>query len=287
MKNNRKKSLTTFFAILLIIVGIVFLLYPIVSSYFSKNMQLGVVTEYQEQIENEDSENLKLHYEKAKEYNKKVSTLIQSMDPMIVKKDEEEKLHDYFDILNFNDVMAYLDIPKIDVKLPIYHGTSEEVLQKGVGHLQNSGFPIGGIGTHSLLTGHTALPNSEILSRLDEIKIGDKFYISILDSIIAYEVNQIKVVEPHVIDDVRIDENKDYVTLITCTPYGINTHRLLVRGSRVEYNNELEDLTLSNNNDDNLMDITNNNFKIIICLTLIILILLLILRRIYLKYKMR
>ena len=134
--------------------------------------------------------------------------------------------------------MGYLEIPSIEVYLPIYHGTSEGVLQSGIGHLGNTSLPIGGENTHAVLSGHTGLPNARLLTVLDKLQEGDQFYIHVLDEILAYEVDQIKVVEPDDISDIFIEEGEDYVTLVTCTPYGINSHRLLVRGTRVPYTEE-------------------------------------------------
>ena len=132
-------------------------------------------------------------------------------------------------------MMAYLQIPKIDVKLPIYHSTSNGILQKGVGHMEGSSLPIGGTSTHAVLSGHRGLPNSKLFTDLDKIKVGDIFYISVLGDTLAYEVDQIKTVLPSQTDDIEIVDGEDYVTLVTCTPYSVNTHRLLVRGKRTDY----------------------------------------------------
>lgn len=132
--------------------------------------------------------------------------------------------------------MGYIEISKINIKLPIYQGTSEEVLSRGVGHLDYSSLPVGGENTHTILTGHRGLPSAKLFTDLDKLSEGDRFYIHSLDKVLAYKVDQIKVVLPHETDDLKIVENKDYITLITCTPYGVNTNRLLVRGERVEFN---------------------------------------------------
>lgn len=142
----------------------------------------------------------------------------------------------YADALNLGDVMGYIEISKINIKLPIYQGTSEEVLSRGIGHLDFSSLPIGGENTHTILTGHRGLPSAKLFTDLDKLSKGDLFYIHSLDKVLAYKVDQIKVVLPHETDDLQIVENKDYTTLITCTPYGVNTNRLLVRGERVELN---------------------------------------------------
>lgn len=132
--------------------------------------------------------------------------------------------------------MGYIEISKINIKLPIYQGTSEEVLSRGVGHLDYSSLPVGGENTHTILTGHRGLPSAKLFTDLDKLSEGDRFYIHSLDKVLAYKVDQIKVVLPHETDDLKIVGNKDYITLITCTPYGVNTNRLLVRGERVEFN---------------------------------------------------
>lgn len=134
--------------------------------------------------------------------------------------------------------MGYIEISKINIKLPIYQGTTEEVLSRGVGHLDYSSLPVGGENTHTILTGHRGLPSAKLFTDLDKLSEGDRFYVHSLDKVLAYKVDQIKVVLPHETDDLQIVENKDYTTLITCTPYGVNTNRLLVRGERVEFNQE-------------------------------------------------
>ncbi len=142
----------------------------------------------------------------------------------------------YTQILDYaNHMMGYIEIPKISVYLPIYHGTSDDVLAKGIGHMSQTAFPIGGESTHAVLTGHTALPNAKLFTDLTELVEGDVFYIQILGETLAYEVDQIKVVDPEDTSDMQAEKGKDYVTLITCTPYAVNTHRLLVRGERIPY----------------------------------------------------
>ena len=146
----------------------------------------------------------------------------------------------YVDLSGVGESIGYITIPKIDLELPIYEGSSADVLQKGIGHMEQSSYPIGGEGTHSVLTGHRGLPDAELFTHLDKMEIGDRFYLHVLDEILAYRVDQIKVVEPNETGDLDIIPGKDYCTLVTCTPYSINTHRLLVRGIRTEYNGELE-----------------------------------------------
>ena len=172
--------------------------------------------------------------EKAREYNRELLgnvVLTDPFDPDAVKKQNE----DYDNLLNIagDGVMGSVEIPSIDVYLPIYHGTDSESLEKGAGHLENSSLPVGGKGTHSIISAHTGLPSAKMFDNLTEVKEGDVFYIHVLNRTLAYEVDQIKVVLPENVSDLLIDKNKDYVTLVTCTPYGINSHRLLVRGTRI------------------------------------------------------
>ncbi|MEE0426131.1 MAG: class C sortase, partial [Blautia sp.] len=148
-------------------------------------------------------------------------------------------------MMEIGDVIGYLTIPVIDVNLPIYYGTSQEVLAKGVGYVPETSFPLGGENTHSVLTGHRGLPEAKLFTDMDKVEEGDPFYIHVLDEILAYQVDQIKVVDPDDTSDLDIVEGQDYVTLVTCTPYAINSHRLLVRGHRIEYTGEENSKTVS------------------------------------------
>lgn len=213
------------------------MIYPIVSNSVHDKNKNEVLKNYEEIIDNASNEKIKEEREKAKRYNETL------MNDVVMADSEVQEEIDYFDTLNLNnnEIMGYISIPKIDVKLPIYHGTSENVLKNGVGHLEGTSLPIGGEGTHSALTGHTGLPNAKLFTDLDKIEVGDIFYLDILDEKMAYEVDQIKIVEPQDTSDLAIDPTKDYVTLVTCTPYGINSHRLLVRGTRVPYTEDVEE----------------------------------------------
>lgn len=213
------------------------MIYPIVSNSVHDKNKNEVLKNYEEIIDNASNEKIKEEREKAKRYNETL------MNDVVMADSEVQEEIDYFDTLNLNnnEIMGYISIPKIDVKLPIYHGTSEDVLKNGVGHLEGTSLPIGGEGTHSALTGHTGLPNAKLFTDLDKIEVGDIFYLDILDEKMAYEVDQIKIVEPQDTSDLAIDPTKDYVTLVTCTPYGINSHRLLVRGTRVPYTEDVEE----------------------------------------------
>lgn len=209
--------------LIIFLLGVGVLLYPIVSNVLAGFTQTRVISNYEEAVSRLSQDEKNQELEKANQYN---SNLINSS--------EEVEGVSYVDLLNIGEVMAYLEIPKIKVKLPIYHGTSDAVLERGIGHMEKSSLPVGGSSTHAVLTGHTGLPQSMLLTDLTKLEVGDSFYIHLFDEVLAYQVNQIKVVLPEETSDLQIIEGEDYVTLITCTPYGVNTHRLLVRGTRVE-----------------------------------------------------
>ena len=179
--------------------------------------------------------------------------------------------------------MGYIEIPTIDCYLPIYHGTDEDTLKKGIGHIEQTSFPIGGDTTHSVLTGHTGLPEAELFTRLDEMEIGDIFYIHILDEVLAYKVYGIKIIEPEDVSDIVIENNRDLVTLLTCTPYGINTHRLLVMGERTELTEETTDELSTSTINSSLTSNTKSYIIGIIIGLLIILIILIVLKKNNLK----
>ena len=219
------------------LLGLGITLYPAVSNYLLEKNQSTAMQGYIEEqgkVPDEVSEHLK---QEAREYNEKLRegtvVLTDPFDPEALKYITDE----YEEMLNpdGDGLMGYLEIPSIKVYLPVYHGTSDGVLQAGVGHLGNTSLPVGGENTHAVLSGHTGLPNARLLTDLDKLQEKDQFYLHVLDEVLAYEVDQIKIVEPDDISDIFIEDGKDYVTLVTCTPYGINSHRLLVRGIRVPY----------------------------------------------------
>lgn len=198
--------------------------YPVASDWLSKYTAKVEIADYNAVVEKEDTTRLDAMLKEAKEYNTALS-----------EGKGKTSVASYDDLLAVTDAIGYLEIPMLGVYMPIYHGISDEVLQKGIGHMPETSLPVGGESTHSVLSGHTGLPAAKILTDLDQMKNGDKFYIHVLNQILAYEVDQIKVVLPEETDDIRIVKGEDYVTLLTCTPYGINSHRLLVRGKRTEY----------------------------------------------------
>ena len=234
MKNNSEKLLLII-SIIFIILGVGIFLYPSISNYLAEKNHIDIIRNYDNLIVKINEEKINEEKEKARIYNENLSG-DPVHDPFVIESGYALP-ENYKEVLNVSDdgVMGYVEIPKISVYLPIYHGTSDEVLEKGVGHIQNTSVPIGGNSTHSILTGHTGLPNAELFTRLDELGIGDIFYIHVLDDVLTYKVFETKVILPDKIDELRILNGKDYVTLVTCTPYGVNSHRLLVKAERVEY----------------------------------------------------
>ena len=212
----KKEKVLCILSGILLLIGIVTLLYPSVSSYLAKKQQEQVIIGYEQTIAATDEEKLAEEWEKAVLYN-------QNPDSMV-----------YEDVLNLDGsgVMGYIVIPQIGIRLPIYHGAEEESLKKGVGHVKETSLPVGGEGTHAVLTGHRGMPGAELFTRLDEVNIGDVFYIHILDRVLAYKVEEIQIVLPEEVSKLVPEKGADLVTLVTCTPYGVNTHRLLVRGQR-------------------------------------------------------
>jgi len=205
----------------LLIIGVSVLVYPAVSGYINKKHGSYAIIEFHQKIDNTDQKMLDDQRRLAEAYNRTIWDGV--------------PCGDYDSILNFeNGMMGYISIPEIDVNLPIYHGVDEAVLTKGIGHLPDSSFPIGGEGNHSVLTGHTGLPSAKLFTNLSKLKEGDIFEINILKETLSYCVDQIKVVLPNETNDLRTVEGRDYCTLVTCTPYGVNSHRLLVRGARIE-----------------------------------------------------
>lgn len=212
------------------IAGLILVTYPSVSDYWNSFHQSQVIMDYSESVSKMDQADYDKILESAKHYN-----ATHGMNWRFTDQDKVE----YRRELNFNDdgTMGYINIPKIDVKLSIFHGTDESVLQTSIGHLEGTSLPVGGKGTHSVLSGHRGLPSARLFSDLDKLQEGDVFTVHVLDETLTYEVDQIRVVEPTDLSTLTIDENQDYVTLVTCTPYGINTHRLLVRGHRISNGN--------------------------------------------------
>ena len=210
-------------------VGICILLYPTLSDYWNSKTQSRAVTNYESVLENLDEDVYKSIFENAYAYNK---ALYETNYPLM----DYKKVPGYYETLSIteNDMIGYLKIDRIGIELPIYHGTSDDVLNKGVGHLEGSSLPVGGENTHCVMSAHRGLPSSKLFTDLDRMEIGDTFQIVVLDQVLTYQVDFVKIIEPTDVSDLQIIEGGDYCTLFTCTPYGINTHRLLVRGIRIE-----------------------------------------------------
>ncbi len=229
-----KKVIAVIIFIVLIAIGIGIISYPLVSNFLMSLNSDSEVQTYLSAASNLDSKEYDKQLARAEEYNDSLKGNYNIGDPF---GKEVEADDEYYDLLNIDgtSVMACIEIPALNIKYPIYHGTSDEVLSKGIGHLRNTSLPIGGQGTHTVLTGHTGLPNAKLFTDIDKLEKGDVFYIYVMNQTLAYSVDQIKIVEPSDTSDLKIDDENDYVTLVTCTPYGLNTHRLLVRGTRITY----------------------------------------------------
>lgn len=223
------------FIAILFLSGLCITLYPFVSNLIAQSNASRAIAEYDEQIAQMDQEDIDAAREAAMKYNEQLSNAV------TLSVDQEDESISYLDLIDVGESIGFIDIPKIDVYLPIYNGTSDEVLQKGVGHLEQSSYPIGGESTHSILTGHRGLPSAVLFTDLDKLEVGDLFYLHVLDEILAYRVDQVKIVLPEEIDDLKIVPGEDHCTLVTCHPYAINTHRMLVRGVRTEYVPEEEE----------------------------------------------
>ncbi len=232
----KKKDFSTIALIIVFFVGVSVLLYPTVSDYWNSLHQSQAIATYADSVENMDEQDYEKLWDAAVSYNQK---LFQSGHGLGLKDEEKEEYNKLLDVSG-TGIMSYIEIPKIKCSLPIYHGTDEGVLQIAVGHIEGSSLPVGGLNTHCVLSGHRGLPSAKLFSNLDKLEEGDIFMIRTLDQTLTYEVDQIRIVLPDEVEDLKIEEGKDLCTLVTCTPYGINTHRLLVRGHRVANQEEAE-----------------------------------------------
>ena len=234
-----KKKVSKFFIVIIFLAGLSLLLYPFVANQWNNHRQKQLISSYEDSI-TQMTESGDIDYDKelkkAQAYN---DALVPSIlpDSFAVANEREEEDSTYMNCLNLtgDGMMGIVEIPKIAIKLPIYHGTSDEVLQQAAGHLEGSSLPIGGESTHAVISAHRGLPSASLFTDLDQMKIGDHFLIHVLDNTLCYEVDQILVVEPEDTAALAVEEGEDLVTLLTCTPYGVNTQRLLVRGHRVDY----------------------------------------------------
>ncbi len=229
-------------SILIILFGFGLLSYPFLSNYLFEKSAESTIKTYQQSEKTYDQKKKEQEIQKAERYNELLTrSTVELTDPFKAKKTDGETAA-YNNILNLDHsgIMGYLNVPCININLPIYHGTEAEILEKGIGHLAASSMPVGGKSTHSILTGHTGLSSAKLFTDLTEMKKGDYFFIHVLDKTLAYQVDQISVVLPEDTKKLQIINEKDYVTLVTCTPYGVNDHRLLVRGVRATYHEKDE-----------------------------------------------
>ena len=230
MKNNR----STILLILILLIGLSLMLYPSFADWWNSFHSSRSIASYVEQVANIDDAQYEELWDAAWDYNQ--SLLHRPNDFLL--SDEQQEI--YKSLLDFggNGIMGYIEIPMIDVMLPIYHGTKESVLQIAVGHLDWTSLPVGGAGSHCVVSGHRGLPSARLFTDLDKLKVGDVFMLHVLNEILTYEIDQILIVEPQDTDPLLIEPGKDLCTMITCTPYGINSHRMLVRGHRIESQEE-------------------------------------------------
>lgn len=224
------KNKTNILLIFILIAGLSLLLYPSFSNYWNSFTQSQVIVDYTQQIKDLDSEKYDRIISEATEYNR---TLVSRSNHFLLSDEQKAEYDKLLDISGVG-IMGYIEIPSINCTLPVYHGTEDSVLQIAVGHLEWTSLPVGGPGTHCVLSGHRGLPSAKLFTDLDKVSVGDTFVLRILDEVLTYEVDQILIVEPHETDELLIVDGKDYCTLVTCTPYAINTHRILVRGERIE-----------------------------------------------------
>ena len=231
-----KKHLPIIAVVLIFVIGIGILAYPLVSSVINNMDARNDEGQYYHAAQKRANSEIIKMIREAKDYNRRLVDTVVITDPFDVESYNKSN-KEYKKLLSpdAKGTIGYVKIPKIDVSLPIYHGTSQKILAQGAGHLENTSLPVGGKGTHSVISAHSAFPDHTFFDYLTEIKEGDEFYIKVLDRTLKYKVDQIKVVLPEDTSDLHIDRDKDYVTLLTCTPYSVNTHRLLVRGERVPY----------------------------------------------------
>lgn len=260
--------------ILIFITGLGILLYPTISNLLMNIFQTTAIQQYNYTVEQMQQDKIEEILSEARVYNEQFKNTI-VVDPFS-QEAESSVNSEYNEILNIDGTMGYIEIPKINVNLPIFHGTSEEVLKRGVGHIETTPLPIGGEGNHSVLSAHRGLPSAKLFTDLDKLEIDDVFMIKMLTETLVYRIDQIKVVEPTDTQYLQAEEGEDYITLITCTPYAINTHRMLVRGTRIDTDEYLA--SINNSNLDSEKESVNYLF-IFIIVVLVILIVIFIFRK--------
>ena len=235
-----KKNASTIILILVFFVGLSVMLYPTISDYINQRNQSRAVVSYAADVDKLTDADYTAYFNAADAFNAQIAA-----DPEALYF--PDRFPDYESILDITGtgIMGYITISKIGVELPIYHGTSEAVLQVAAGHLEGSSLPVGGAGTHAVLSAHRGLPSAKLFTNLDQLEVGDTFTVTVLDRVLTYEVDKISIVLPTETSELKVVDGKDYVTLMTCTPYGINTHRLLVRGRRIETPEQLKHIRVT------------------------------------------
>ena len=247
MAKTKKRKRSAFPVILLFIAGLALLLYPYISNEWNNYRQSQLISNYETVVaEKEDEIDYSGEWKRANAYNKSLLPSILP-DSFAIAAANEEPDEEYMACLNIAEdgMMGMIEIPKINIKIPIYHTTSEEILQKAAGHLEGSSLPVGGMDTHAVISAHRGLPSAALFTDLDRLVEGDHFLLHILDKTLCYEVEQISVVEPEDTEALSVEPGRDLVTLLTCTPYGVNSHRLLVRGMQVPYEEEVLEETIT------------------------------------------
>lgn len=235
-----KKNRSTIILILIFLVGLSVMLYPTVSDYVNQRHQSRALASYDETVNEMSDADYTAYFEAADAYNQRLAATPNSFFT-------PEQVSGYDETLDVSGtgIMGYITIPRIGVELPVYHGTSDGVLQVAAGHLEGSSLPVGGAGTHAVISAHRGLPSAKLFTNLDQLEVGDTFTITVLDRTLTYEVDNISIVLPTETDSLKVSEGKDYITLMTCTPYGINTHRLLVRGRRITTPDKLKHIRVT------------------------------------------
>lgn len=239
-KNTSKKGNWVF--ILIFIIGLMFTIYPLISQWYYKIDSSKDIEEFDTAQKELDDSEIQERIKLAKAYNSTLSPT--SVKDPFTKKEKEEGIKEYAKMLQLGELIGHIEIPKIAEDLPIYAGTSDEILQKGAGHLEGTSLPVGGEGTHTVITAHRGLPNATLFRNLDQLTYGDVFYIHNVAGTLAYEVDKLEVIEPTDIDKILVKDDSDIATLLTCTPYMINSHRLLVTGHRISYTDPVDETNL-------------------------------------------
>lgn len=252
---------------LVFLLGLLVLAYPLISRFYYRIEANYQVADFHEGLDQIDEEEIQRRMDLARAYNANLNNQIEG-DPYSEEMLDKAR-KEYARMLEVNEKIGVVEIPKIDTKLPIYAGTDEEILQKGAGHMEGTSLPIGGNSSHSVITAHSGLPEARLFSDLHRLEIGDKFYIHNIEGVLAYQVDDIKIIEPHEFDHLLIFPGHDYLTLLTCTPIMINSHRLLVRGHQVPYVPAVEERIIAEN-------MTSNLFRYLFIISVFIIIVLII-----------